>query len=82
MKKDGSCLGLYFHVRILWSRSFTDLLLSFDSLTGVFSALVDVYFLFVTVSNFRLVIAREGRGTKQGSLTKVEGRRDGRKGGK
>lgn len=62
-----------------------DLLLSFDSPTGVFSALIahDVYFLFVTVSNFRLVIAREGRGTKQGSLTKVEGRRrDRKKGGK
>lgn len=39
-----------------------DLLLSYDSPTGVFSALVvyEVYFLFVTISNFRLVIAREG----------------------
>lgn len=85
MNKDGSCLGLYLHVRILWSRSCMDLLLTFDSPTGVSSALIvhDLYFLFVTVSNFKLVIAREGQGTKQGSLTKVEGRRrDRRKGGK
>lgn len=52
---------------ILWNRSLMELLLGLGSATKVPSALLvhDFYFLFVMIPNFRLVIARKGRETRQ-----------------
>lgn len=61
MKKDGSCLDLcMLGAVVLWNRSYMDLLLSLGSAPEVLSALIvlDFYFLFVIIPNFRLVIAR------------------------